>query len=122
MRSLHLKEDHHGAGYVSCTWCMQESETGRKEGIYRAIPRIVHTDTGICMTGGHAWDEVEEADGPWAIRKEIRKQVRDGAEWVKILTTNREPYPELTQEELDAAVDECHRRGIKCGVHAGTNP
>ncbi len=26
------------------------------------IPRIVHTDTGICMTGGHAWDEVEEAD------------------------------------------------------------
>ena len=65
------------------------------------IPRIVHTDTGICMTGGHAWDEVEEADGPWAIRKEIRKQVRDGAEWVKILTTNREPYPELTQEELD---------------------
>ena len=86
------------------------------------IPRIVHTDTGICMTGGHAWDEVEEADGPWAIRKEIRKQVRDGAEWVKILTTNRESYPELTQEELDAAVDECHRRGIKCGVHAGTNP
>lgn len=86
------------------------------------IPRIVHTDTGICMTGGHAWEEVEEADGPWAIRKEIRKQVRDGAEWVKILTTNRESYPELTQEELDAAVDECHRRGIKCGVHAGTNP
>ena len=42
------------------------------------------------MTGGHAWDEVEEADGPWAIRKEIRKPVRDGAEWVKILTTNRE--------------------------------
>ena len=22
-------------GYVFCTWCMQESETGRKEGIYR---------------------------------------------------------------------------------------
>lgn len=86
------------------------------------IPRIVHTDTGICMTGGHAWEEVEEMDGPWAIRKEIRKQVRDGAEWVKILTTNREPYPEFTQEELDVAVDECHRRGIKCGVHAGTNP
>ena len=57
-----------------------------------------------------------------AFERGIRKQVRDGAEWVKILTTNRESYPELTQEELDAAVDECHRRGIKCGVHAGTNP
>ena len=86
------------------------------------IPRIVHTDTGICMTGGHAWDEVEEADGPWAIRKEIRKQVRDGAEWVKILTTNREPYPEFTQEELDAAVDEAHRQGVKIAVHSGTQP
>lgn len=86
------------------------------------IPSITHTDTGICMTGGHAWDEVEEVDGPWEVRKEIRKQVRDGAEWVKVLTTHRSHIPELTQEELNAAVDECHRRGIKCGVHAGTNP
>ena len=73
------------------------------------IPRITHTDTGICMTGGHAWDEVEEVDGPWEVRKEIRKQVRDGAEWVKVLTTHRSHIPELTQEELNAAVDECHR-------------
>ena len=86
------------------------------------IPRITHTDTGMCMTGGHACDEVPEVDGPWEVRKEIRKQVRDGAEWVKILTTHRSHIPEFTQEELNAAVDECHRRGIKCGVHAGTNP
>ena len=57
------------------------------------IPRITHTDTGICMTGGHAWDEVEEVDGPWEVRKEIRKQVRDGAEWVKVLTTHRSHIP-----------------------------
>ena len=86
------------------------------------IPRITHTDTGICMTGGHGWEEVEQVDGPWEIRKEIRKQVRDGAEWVKVLTSHRTHTPEFTQEELNAAVDECHRRGIKCGVHAGTNP
>lgn len=86
------------------------------------VPKITHTDTGMCMTGGHACDEVPEVDGPWEVRKEIRKQVRDGAEWVKILTTHRSHIPEFTQEELDAAVDECHRRGIKCAVHAGTNP
>lgn len=86
------------------------------------VPRITHVDQGMCMTGGHAWDEVVEVDGPWEIRKEIRKQVRDGAEWVKILTTHRSHIPEFTQEELNAAVEECHRRGIKCGVHAGTNP
>ena len=86
------------------------------------IPHITHSDTGMCMTGGHGWDEVEQVDGPWEVRKEIRKQVRDGAEWVKILTTHRSHIPEYTQEELNAAVDECHRRGIKCAVHAGTNP
>ena len=86
------------------------------------VPKITHTDTGMCMTGGHACDEVPEVDGPWEVRKEIRKQVRDGAEWVKILTTHRSHIPEFTQEELDVAVDECHRRGIKCAVHAGTNP
>ena len=86
------------------------------------VPKITHTDTGMCMTGGHACDDVPEVDGPWEVRKEIRKQVRDGAEWVKILTTHRSHIPEFTQEELDAAVDECHRRGIKCAVHAGTNP
>lgn len=86
------------------------------------IPRITHVNAGMCMTGGHCWDEVIEVDGPWAIRKEIRRQVRDGAEWVKILTSHRSHIPEYTQEELDAAVDECHRRGIKCVVHAGTHP
>lgn len=86
------------------------------------IPRITHVDAGMCMTGGHCWDEVIEVDGPWALRKEIRKQVRDGAEWVKVLTSHRSHIPEYTQEELDAAADECHRRGIKCVVHAGTHP
>lgn len=86
------------------------------------LPRITHVDAGICMTGGHAWDEVVECDGPWEIRKEIRKQIRDGADWIKILTTHRTHTPEFTQEELNVAVEECHRRGVKCGVHAGTNP
>lgn len=90
---------------------------------YIVLPRITHVDNGMCMTGGHGYDDdIAQVDGPWEIRKEIRRQVRDGAEWVKILTTHRSHIPEFTQEELDAAVDECHRRGIKCGVHAGTHP
>lgn len=87
------------------------------------LPRITHVDNGMCMTGGHGYDDdIAQVDGPWEIRKEIRRQLRDGAEWVKILTTHRSHIPEFTQEELDAAVDECHRRGIKCGIHAGTQP
>ena len=90
---------------------------------YLVLPRITHVDNGMCMTGGHGYDDdIAQVDGPWEIRKEIRRQVRDGAEWVKVLTTHRSHIPEFTQEESDAAVDECHRRGIKCGVHAGTHP
>lgn len=90
---------------------------------YLVLPRITHVDNGMCMTGGHGYDDdIAQVDGPWEIRKEIRRQVRDGAEWVKVLTTHRSHIPEFTQEELDAAVNECHRRGIKCGVHAGTHP
>lgn len=90
---------------------------------YVRVPRIFHSDAGICMTGGHGHqDGIAEVDGPWAVRKEIRRQCRDGADWVKILTSNREDVPEFTKEELEAAVDESHRRGYKTAVHAGTQP
>ena len=101
--------------------CLRLAQAGERG--YVTIPRIFHTDTGICMTGGHGHDDgIPEVDGPWALRKKIREQVRDGADWIKILTTNRAHTPEFTQEELDAAVDECHRLGVKCVVHAGTHP
>ena len=50
------------------------------------------------------------------------RELRDGADWIKILTSHRTHTPEYTQEELNAAVDECHRRGVKICVHAGTHP
>lgn len=90
---------------------------------YVKVPRIIHSDTGMCMTGGHGHDDgIVEVDGEWEIRKEIRRQIRDGADWVKILTSNRTSIPEFTQEELNAAVDESHRVGVKCAVHAGLQP
>ncbi len=90
---------------------------------YVTIPRIIHTDAGICMTGGHGHtDGIEEVDGVDNIRSAIRRQYRDGADWIKLLTSHRSNIPEFTQEELNAAVDECHRRNIKIAVHAGTQP
>lgn len=101
--------------------CQQLRESGKKG--YCQVPRIIHSDTGICMSGGHGHDDgIEQVDGPWNIRAAIRRQLRDGADWIKILTSHRSSIPEFTQEELDAAVDECHRRGVKTAVHAGTQP
>jgi imidazolonepropionase-like amidohydrolase len=86
------------------------------------IPRIIPCGNGICMTGGHGSefpDGGDIADGPWELRKRIRKNLADGAQWIKLLTSRREFVPEFTSEELEAAVDECHRRNRKVAVHSG---
>jgi len=86
------------------------------------VPRIIPCGNGICMTGGHGSefpDGGDIADGPWEVRRRVRKNLQDGAQWIKLLTSRREFIPEFTQEELDAAVDECHRRNRKIAVHSG---
>lgn len=86
-------------------------------------PRILHTDRGICITGGHGHEDgIEEVDGVENIVHTIRRQKRDGADWIKMLTTNRDDICEFSQEELNAGVEEAHRLGMKTVVHAGTNP
>ncbi|MET3289231.1 UNVERIFIED_CONTAM: imidazolonepropionase-like amidohydrolase [Brevibacillus sp. OAP136] len=88
-------------------------------------PRLFEVNQGIIMTGGHGWPlkgGLREANGPWEVRTAVREQVRAGADWIKLMTSDRTPTPEFTQEELDAAVDEAHRLGRKCCVHASLQP
>src|SRR4029079_5664986 len=67
----------------------------------------------------------EEADGPWEMRRAVRRQLRRGADYVKVMATGarsvvREaPEPaQLTAEELEAVVDEAHRLGLRVAAHA----
>ncbi|GHV33899.1 Xaa-Pro dipeptidase [Synergistales bacterium] len=87
------------------------------------VPRILPADAPLCFTGGHShmgngW----EVNGPWEIRAAIRDLIKRGAQWIKLMESHRSDTPEFTQEELDAAVDECHRVNKKTMVHAGTQP
>lgn len=89
---------------------------------YVRLPRIMTSGQGICMTGGHGWDMTDavcECDGEWEIRKAVRRQIRDGADWIKVLTSEGYRGCELTQGELNAAADECRRMGRRSAVHAG---
>ena len=90
---------------------------------YIRIPRIIPCDVGITMTGGHGHkgEGCIEVDGPWELRKAVRQLCKDGAQWIKVLTSHRSELPEFTQEELDTVVDEAHRLGKKIAVHAGTS-
>lgn len=87
--------------------------------------RIIPSGRCICMTGGHGWVNGREVDGPDEARKGAREQLRAGAEVIKIMATGGvmtegvEPgSPQLTIEEMKAAVEEAHKAGRKAATHA----
>ena len=66
-----------------------------------------------------------EADGPWEMRKAVREQIRDGADYLKIMATGarsverEDPEPaQMTRDEVAAVVDEAHRMGYRVAAHA----
>jgi imidazolonepropionase-like amidohydrolase len=66
-----------------------------------------------------------EADGPDGMRRAVREQIRQGADFVKVMSTgaltvaDEDVNPaQLTAEELAAVVDESHRTGFSVASHA----
>ncbi len=91
-------------------------------------PRLVASGRCITITGGHGHQNGLEADGPWSVRKAVRTLVKSGADVIKLMATGGvmtegvEPgAPELTYEELKAAVDEAHHAGRLTATHAQGN-
>jgi imidazolonepropionase-like amidohydrolase len=67
------------------------------------------------------------ADGPWELRKLVRSQLRIGCDYIKTCasggggTEKEEPdIRNMTQEELDAIVDEAHAFHKRCACHCFT--
>ncbi|WP_135824283.1 metal-dependent hydrolase family protein [Halorussus ruber] len=88
-------------------------------------PRMVANCRSITITGGHGHHLGREVDGPTECRRAVREQVKKGAEFIKFMATGgvttpgTDPNsPAFTQEEMDALVDEAHRRGVHVASHA----
>ncbi len=89
-------------------------------------PRILPAGMGVTMTGGHGHGFIAvEADGPDAIRKAVREQLRAGAGAIKlfasggVMTAGVDPRsPSLTEDELRAGVEEAHKAFRVVGAHA----
>src|SRR5881296_2523338 len=102
-------------------------------------PRMFVATYGIGATGGH-FDEAAGfrdglfgpepdvadgiADGPDAVRKAVRFEVRNGADVIKaavsggvLSLTDEVDTPQLTPAEMAALVDESHRLRRKVAVH-----
>jgi imidazolonepropionase-like amidohydrolase len=87
-------------------------------------PRMVIATEGMRgSTAGPRYFHL--VDSPWEGRKQVRVQLKNGADFIKIYVNNLQPTPyggpTLTLEEQQAIVDEAHRQGVRvaCTAHAG---
>lgn len=88
-------------------------------------PRMRAAGAVICMTGGHGWFVGRQVDSPWEARKAVREQLFAGADCIKLIATGgvltKGAVPgnaQLTYDELEAAIDEAHRHGLRVAAHA----
>ncbi len=94
------------------------------EGLFPG-PRILAAGRAVCMTGGHGNFFGREADGPDDVRKAVREQLKAGVDVIKLIATGGvmtagvEPgSPQLTLEEMRAAVEEARKAGRLTAAHA----
>jgi imidazolonepropionase-like amidohydrolase len=88
-------------------------------------PRVVTSGRPITVTGGHCHWFSHECDSPREVRSAVRRQVKEGADLIKIfatggnLTPRTNPFePQFSEEELAACVDESRRLGVPVAAHA----
>jgi imidazolonepropionase-like amidohydrolase len=104
----------------------QEARQAMRYGAFRG-PRLLTCGLIISATapGGRFYGAMyREADGPDEVRKAVREQLREGADFIKVMTTGarsnelEDPEPtQLTDPELGALVEETHRMGFKVAAH-----
>ncbi|RXI38551.1 amidohydrolase family protein [Clostridium tetani] len=101
-------------------------------------PRVVTTGLGFCRTAGHGdshrlpldynsdshpW--AERVDGPWDLRKAIRRRIRENPDAIKIWSTgggiwrlDAKADLHYCMEEIQAVVNECNMVGLPVWSHA----
>lgn len=98
-------------------------EAGRVPG-----PRIHTAGRALACTGGHghATTDTLECDGPIGFARGVRSQIKVGADLIKLMISGgiageheRIDTPQLTDEEMAAALSTAHDWGRKVTAHAG---
>ncbi len=88
-------------------------------------PRMRAAGRALCMTGGHGWWIGRPIDSPWDARKAVREELLAGADCIKMIATGgvltKGAVPgnaQLLPDELEAAINEAHRHGLRVAAHA----
>lgn len=94
-----------------------------RDGLFDVFPAVQVSGRPITITGGHFHWCGEEADGPVGARVAVRRLVKDGADFIKVMGSGGGTrgtwlgHASFTVEELTAIVDESHRHGRLTTVH-----
>ena len=78
-------------------------------------PRLNICGRPITITGGHMWYFGSEVDGKDGVRTEVRKLIKEGADYIKIVATGGSTLtsfrnlPSYTVEELQVITEEAHK-------------
>ncbi len=123
------------AGDADVYYAHLEVRRAIDEGLFLG-PRITGAGHYISVTGGggdinfaapeqHLIADGLVADGPDEMRKAIRREIKYGSDWIKLLVTGAfmstgdDPGDvHFSPEELRAAVEEAKRRGVPVMAHA----
>jgi len=91
-------------------------------------PRIFTAAEIVGITGGPGTTLEPTNDGPYKVRKETRRQIRSGADWIKIAITGGIGTPGggvaqglMMPDEIQAAVEIATRHGVKVTAHSGSS-
>ena len=97
---------------------------GASADLFKGFPTLQVCGRTITMTGGHFHFCNEEADGVEECRKAVRRLIKEGADFIKVMGSGGGTYitdnrrASFTVEELRAIADETHRHGKICTIHA----
>ena len=100
-----------------------------KKGIRSGLsegPEMIISGRPITITGGHFWYCGSEADGIDGVRQEVRKLVKEGADFIKIMATGGSTWssdplrPSYTADEIAVIVEEAHRFGKLTAAHCAS--
>ncbi len=100
-----------------------------KKGIRSGLsegPEMIISGRPITITGGHFWYCGSEADGMDGVRQEVRKLVKEGADFIKIMATGGSTWssdplrPSYTAEEIAVIVEEAHHFGRLTAAHCAS--
>lgn len=106
---------------------------GADRGLKRALaeniirgPRVQIAVSMVSQTGGHGEEPLYRGapraivDGPIEARRVTRELIRDGADWIKVATTDGffSESPHLREDELAEIAAEAHAGGVPVMAHA----